>query len=107
MAFEWKCKKCGCEILTTTEKVFSNGVKHISAMCTSCGKHAGYAPQNLAVGDFVVSFGKHNGKTLDQIYAEDPGYILWAARDFKSSVLRDKFRVFLDNIDTDRGGNDH
>jgi hypothetical protein len=27
--------------------------------------------------EFVVSFGKHRGKTLDQIADEDVSYILW------------------------------
>lgn len=29
--------------------------------------------------DYVVTFGKHKGKTLDAIAEEDPSYIVWLA----------------------------
>jgi hypothetical protein len=31
--------------------------------------------------DFVISFGKHSGKTLDQIAEVDNSYILWLDRE--------------------------
>jgi len=31
----------------------------------------------------LLSFGKHKDKSLDQIYSEDPGYVLWLASKFE------------------------
>ncbi len=50
------------------------------------------------VGDFLVTFGnKHNGKTLDEIYKDDPGYIDWLKSKTKDDNVRQVVTEFLNS----------
>lgn len=43
---------------------------------------------------FVITFGKHNGKTLSEIAAEDPNYIAWA----KENINREPLKTLLQQM---------
>jgi uncharacterized protein (DUF3820 family) len=45
---------------------------------------------------YVLTFGKHRGKTLDQIYDENPRYIEWIAENLNdTNPWKEKARVYL------------
>ena len=44
-----------------------------------------------SVEEYVITFGKHNGKTLPQINEVDPGWIDWA----KSNIDREPVKSLL------------
>ena len=47
------------------------------------------APQSSGnPGDVVVGFGKHRGKTLGAILAEDPGYVKWLADSAQDATVK-------------------
>lgn len=43
------------------------------------------------INTYVITFGKHSGKTLPQIAEADPGYISWA----KENMTREPVRTLL------------
>ena len=43
------------------------------------------------IDTYVITFGKHSGKTLPQIVEVDPGYISWA----KENMTREPVRTLL------------
>lgn len=45
-------------------------------------------PEPLPAGEIVLTFGKHNGKTLNQVWSIDPGYIEWLAREGRDPDVR-------------------
>ena len=46
------------------------------------------------INTYVISFGKHSGKTLPQIAEIDPGYIAWA----KENITREPVKTLLTQI---------
>lgn len=46
------------------------------------------------INTYVISFGKHSGKTLSQIAETDPGYIAWA----KENIAREPVKTLLSQI---------
>jgi hypothetical protein len=47
-------------------------------------------------GNVDIRNGKHAGKTIKQVFAEDPTYLEWAAANLdRNQFLRDKIREFL------------
>ena len=46
------------------------------------------------INTYVISFGKHSGKTLLQIAETDPGYIAWA----KENITREPVKTLLSQI---------
>lgn len=42
-----------------------------------------------------LTFGKHSGKTLEQVAEIDPGYIRWMAENMSSSKWRDAANAVL------------
>ena len=51
-------------------------------------------PDILDINTYVISFGKHSGKTLLQIAETDPGYIAWA----KENITREPVKTLLSQI---------
>ena len=49
------------------------------------------------IGDTVISFGKHKGKTIREIVAKHPDYIDWMLNksDFNNNDIRDKVKAYL------------
>lgn len=85
----YKCKKCKSIEFKFEEITFSNNTKHRRKSCANCGLWVGYvaqvhpAEENL---NFIMPFGRHKDKTLEQIYLEDPSYFKWAIRELKGSI---------------------
>jgi hypothetical protein len=60
----------------------------------------------------VLPFGKHKGKTVNEVIEEEPGWVVWAARDnvltFDNDVLMCAEREEMERNDEcaqlDRGG---
>jgi len=50
-------------------------------------------------GDTTMPFGKHKGKTVEQIYEEDPQYVQWAAENMDNKEWQGRFKSFLDSLD--------
>lgn len=47
-------------------------------------------------GSFVMPFGKYQGETLDEIYAENPKYLEWIVDTWDAGDVRDKVEEFLE-----------
>lgn len=45
-------------------------------------------PEPPPAGEIVLTFGKHNGKTLNQVWAVDPGYVEWLAKEGRDPDVR-------------------
>jgi len=48
-------------------------------------------------GDMVVNFGKHQGKTVSAIHAEDPGYVKWLADKAQDAAIKLAAQTLLQN----------
>ena len=48
-------------------------------------------------GDAVVGFGKHQGKTVSAIHAEDPGYVKWLADKAQDAAIKLAAQTLLQN----------
>jgi hypothetical protein len=46
-------------------------------------------------GSTVITFGKHSGASLAQVYATDPGYITWLGDNAKAPEMKAAVRAFL------------
>ena len=46
------------------------------------------------IDDYKLTFGKHAGKTIPEIYAEDPGYIRWAKENMTKEPARSLLKEF-------------
>jgi hypothetical protein len=56
--------------------------------------------QPASPGEYRVFFGKHKGKTVEEVFAEDPDYLLWirdtyTPRDNRGKVLQEAVSEFL------------
>ena len=45
-------------------------------------------PEPLPAGEIMLTFGKHSGKTLNQVWAVDPGYVEWLAREGRDADVK-------------------
>lgn len=75
-AFEVICKKCGSTNVKVTYQVMRNGEARGRGSCRAC-RTTDNLSQNLTPREYVMPFGKHQGKTLGVILAEDRDYLLW------------------------------
>lgn len=50
------------------------------------------------INDYRFSFGKHSGKTIPEIYAEDPGYIIWA----KANMEKEPAKTLLQGFEINK-----
>ena len=92
-----KCKSAdGNNYSEVTQK---NGSRHIAAHCKSCNAFRSYAPQPIkfeASLTFIMPFGKHKGKTLNDIYDTDKDYFIWCAENLTNDI-GERFRIILDH----------
>lgn len=61
----------------------------------SNGKGKGEASNGQSPANVVIRFGKHQGKTLGQILAEDRGYLQWLAENSSNKFIAGKARQLL------------
>lgn len=69
-----------------------------SLSCRRCGKFHGWlqTPDGELGQNYVLPYGKHMGKTLDEISAIDRDYLEWVARDFNDEHIRNSVRRYLE-----------
>ena len=48
----------------------------------------------LTIDNYKFDFGKHAGKTIPEIYAVDPGYIIWAKSNMEKEPARSLLKDF-------------
>jgi len=59
------------------------------------------APSQVAssgAGSVAFNGGKHQGKTIAQVHAEDASYIEWAADKMKNTFMQNKCREYLNSL---------
>ena len=83
------CKKCGVIAFPSLEV---RG-KHIRANCSSCGSYIKFLPQE---GEYIFYFGKHKGKTLEEVAREECTYIEWCLKNYEGKK-RIKLRKAVNN----------
>lgn len=50
------------------------------------------------VGEIAFNSGKHQGKTIAEVYEEAPDYIEWAAEKLRNDFMRKKCEKYLDEV---------
>jgi hypothetical protein len=53
-------------------------------------------PKPPAGGDWLLTFGKYNGKTLTEVLMRDPGYVEWLAREGRDPDIRAAAQALLE-----------
>ena len=53
----------------------------------------------VADTSFKMPFGKYKGQSLDEICAEDPGYLHWAAKNLDDGYVTEKIKEYLEEND--------
>lgn len=53
-------------------------------------------PRSTAAGNFRMPFGRHKGKSIAEIYADDPEYLAWFAANVEPGKARDAVRAYLE-----------
>ena len=98
-----KCPNCE-SMKNGFEKVkFKNGTDHIQRSCLDCGIKINWASQGKPLDKFV--FGKHKGKTFDEVWKEAPDYIRWCLKEFKEGKVKEGLEVWMQQkvVDKDIG----
>jgi SNF2 family DNA or RNA helicase len=54
-------------------------------------------PVDDVIGSFKISFGKHTGKTMGEIYLIDKSYIAWLAHESYIPAVKENARAIIDN----------
>lgn len=55
----------------------------------------GAGGNNADPGSLAFNSGKKRGQTISDVYADDPSYIEWCARELKNDFMRGKCELFL------------
>ncbi len=82
---------CEHKDIIKTEKIFSNGTKHLEQRCDACGKFMGYAPQEITtekLANYKMPFGKYKDEYIAEVIQKDMDYLLWAKANLKGSVKK-------------------
>ncbi len=67
------CPDCKSSEIRTEHIPLANGEYHIKASCASCGRFIKFLPHESP----CFYFGKHRGKTVIEVAANDPSYLKW------------------------------
>ena len=67
------CPNCKSEKIRTERIPLANGGHHIKASCASCGRFIKFLPHDSP----RFYFGKHCGKTVIEVAANEPSYLEW------------------------------
>ncbi|MCZ6626285.1 MAG: hypothetical protein O7B35_18950 [Deltaproteobacteria bacterium] len=70
------CPHCNSEKIRTQRIPLANGGHHIKASCAACGKFIKFIPHE----GLRFHFGKHRGKTVIEVAANDPSYLSGVCR---------------------------
>jgi len=90
--FKTICIMCGSEDVNLKPMIFESGATRVQARCGDCDSF-----DNLSLGSkhFTMPFGKHAGKTIEEIYLSDPNYFSWALDNFTNNKIKDKINSCL------------
>ncbi len=55
------------------------------------------APVDAVLGDFKITFGKHKGKTMGEIYLIDSSYIRWLSKESYMENVKENAQAIIDN----------
>jgi len=107
----WKCESCNSELPITRRN--ENG------LCYTCERQAkkdeekkendkrflerieeAKLQRNKFRGEATALRGKHEGKTMREIWQEDPEYFSWVKENFSKYGLHRDYQVFLDYLQT-------
>ncbi|MEK9207428.1 MAG: hypothetical protein AAB922_03035 [Patescibacteria group bacterium] len=93
------CPSCRKENeYTTKERFFSNGTKHIEAICVTCNKWIKFL-QQVGAEEFRMPYGKHKGKTLRGIKEEDREYLEWFVENSESLKIIKRIKEVLESYE--------
>jgi len=72
---------------------------HLELYCHTCG-HIRWMQQNGSYKNFIMPFGKYEGKTIEWIMQNDTGYVSWAANEMTSAAgnIKRKFEKALADL---------
>lgn len=83
------CPLCKCEVETWRhEYVCENGKTEIVRNCGKCGKLIDWLQMAYEPKTFVFPFGKHKGKTLEEILLLDKRYLEWVSKEFNDNRIK-------------------
>lgn len=82
-----KCKKCNSTKVTATWVTHGDGTKHIKNNCETCGAHNGFAAQGNYSFDELMPFGKHKGRTLEDLCVNEKDYVEWAIQNMNNKGI--------------------
>jgi len=94
--FEIRCVYCQGGNITLTLSKTRNGQDRIKGKCNECGES-----DNVRIyqgddnPDFKMPFGKHEGKSLKEIQAENPQYLEWASEKIEPVKIRKRISLFI------------
>jgi len=94
------CKHCEYHEFELYERIFSNGLKHIQAICSHCKTHLQFIPQSdqselTQVGDIPIQFGKHKGCKLKDLPSD---YVKWLLnQDTTKEKLKNQLKAIFEN----------
>lgn len=94
-----RCSRCG-----RTQRLWTSfgGASSSASAAPSTAPPAATRAQSAAAGDQTLTFGKHDGKTFEQVRSEDPGYCDWARSKSEPSGDLRNFVEWLRRVDGDR-----
>jgi len=49
--------------------------------------------------NFFLTFGKHKGKSIGQVWANNPDYVKWVSREFSNNNIRNAAQCVIDGVD--------
>jgi uncharacterized protein (DUF3820 family) len=80
MPWSKACSSCKGTKLTYIQKILANGAIQFRHICADCGTKSEplpFARDVESLGATVLPFGKHKGKTLQEIETAAPDYLDW------------------------------
>lgn len=57
--------------------------------------------QEVPIGETIMNFGKHKGKTYDEIYNNDKLYVRWLVTSTDNQYIKKVKNYFLEKIEQD------
>ena len=49
------------------------------------------------IGETVLTFGKYNGSSIEEVAIKDRGYLDWLAENEKNAVAQTALKIYLDS----------
>lgn len=82
--------------LASLSDIFTQDIEDMPGMAIQANKATNQANQGKAPADVVLTFGKHKGKTIAEIYNSDNGYFDWLLKN--NDKMKGTCQAYLDNL---------